>query len=62
MMADNVDLTKPHWKCICGAVAMPLTDETTCQCSDIYEQEWTRIDPVAEYHERIVAAMNREGK
>ncbi len=40
-----VDISKPHWRCICGAVAMPLTDDTKCLCSDIYDQEWVRIDP-----------------
>jgi hypothetical protein len=39
----SVDLTQPHWKCRCGVVAMPLTDNTTCDCGDIYEQEWTLI-------------------
>ena len=41
-----VDITKPHWRCIRGVVAMPLTDDTICLCSDIYEQEWSQIDPV----------------
>lgn len=38
-----VDLTKPHWKCRCGVVAMPLTDDTTCKCADVYEQEWSYV-------------------
>lgn len=41
----KVDITKPHWKCICGTVAMPLEDETICGCSDIYEQDWGYVDP-----------------
>lgn len=45
--APTVDLTKPHWRCKCGAVAMPLTDDTLCNCKDIYEQEWRRIEPPA---------------
>ena len=40
-----VDISKPHWRCKCGTVAMPLTDDTYCLCPDYYEQEWTRIDP-----------------
>jgi hypothetical protein len=40
-----VDLTRPHWRCVCGAVAMPLTDDTRCNCADIYDQQWTRVDP-----------------
>lgn len=42
--APTVDLTKPHWRCVCGTVAMPLTDETHCKCSDIYEQQWVCAD------------------
>lgn len=41
---QEVDITKPHWRCRCGAVAMPLTDDTNCLCQDIYEQEWTRVE------------------
>lgn len=41
----TVDLSKPHWLCKCGAVAMPLTDDTTCQCEDIYKQEWEAVTP-----------------
>lgn len=40
-----VDITKPHWRCACGAVAMPLTDNTPCQCADIYQQDWRLIEP-----------------
>jgi hypothetical protein len=29
-----------YFRCRCGAVAMPLTDDTQCDCGDIYEQEW----------------------
>jgi hypothetical protein len=39
-----VDQTKPHWKCVCGAVAMPLTDDTECRCRDIYLQDWMLVD------------------
>lgn len=42
-MAENIDLTKPHWKCVCGCVAMPLTDDTECNCKDIYEQDWRHV-------------------
>lgn len=41
----KVDITKSHWRCICGTVAMPLTDDTACKCGDIYEQEWSRVEP-----------------
>ncbi len=40
-----MDLSKPHWRCVCGSVAMPLTDDTQCDCGDIYEQEWVYVDP-----------------
>ena len=40
-----IDLKKTHWKCRCGVVAMPLTDQTNCKCTDIYDTEWTYIDP-----------------
>lgn len=40
-----VDTTKPHWRCHCGAVAMPLTDDTYCACGDIYAEEWSYVDP-----------------
>lgn len=42
---NSVDLTKPHWRCVCGAVAMPLTDDTRCNCTDIYAQAWSRVEP-----------------
>lgn len=32
------------WRCVCGVTAMPLTDETTCNCTDIYDQQWTRVE------------------
>lgn len=35
----------PHFRCVCGTVAMPLTDDTVCKCADIYAQEWTRVEP-----------------
>ncbi len=41
-----VDLSKAYWRCECGVVAYPLTDDTRCRCSDLYEQEWTRWVPV----------------
>lgn len=44
----KVDCTKPHWRCVCGVVAMPLTDDTSCHCSDYYEQDWTYIEPTTE--------------
>lgn len=44
----EVDITKPHWKCVCGTVAMPLEDSTVCKCSDPYDELWTRIDPTNE--------------
>lgn len=37
-------LKPPYWRCVCGTVAMPLTDNTTCLCGDIYLQEWTRVE------------------
>jgi hypothetical protein len=40
-----MDLSKPHWRCRCGAVAMPLTDGTACNCKDLYEQEWKFVYP-----------------
>jgi hypothetical protein len=43
---NAVDLSMPHWKCRCGKVAMPLTDDTECYCGDIYEQDWNRINPM----------------
>jgi len=46
-ITGNVDVTKPHWRCVCGTVAMPLTDDTTCLCEDVYMQDWQRIDPNA---------------
>lgn len=43
----TVDQTRPHWRCICGTVAMPLTDDTRCNCADTYDQQWSRVDPAA---------------
>ncbi len=51
-MGIYVDVTKPHWRCICGVVAMPLNDDTKCKCKDYYEQDWTRIVPPCS-HERL---------
>lgn len=47
-----VDLERPHWECHCGTVAMPLTDDTPCGCGDIYEQEWSYVDPVGVANEK----------
>lgn len=33
-----------YWICRCGVVAMPLMDDTSCDCSDIYEQDWNFIE------------------
>lgn len=59
-------LKAPYFQCICGAKAMPLTDDTECDCGDIYEQEWTRIEqePVAlqaqlAAHERTIAELRK---
>lgn len=41
---DN--MAEPYWICRCGTKAYPLTDDTECLCSDIYEQEWTRVPPM----------------
>jgi protein gp37 len=35
-----------HWQCVCGKRAMPLTDETTCDCKDLYEEDWTRHEGI----------------
>ena len=45
----KVNTLEPHWRCaVCGLVAMPLTDDSTCNCSDPDEDEhWERIDPPA---------------
>ena len=45
---QTVDISKPHWRCVCGTVAMPLTDDTTCLCGDICEEDWEFIDPTPE--------------
>jgi len=31
----------PHWRCECGLIAMPLTDDTSCDCNDMYKEAWT---------------------
>ncbi len=43
-LLGHVDIVRfmPHWKCQCGAVAMPLTDEITCSCEKPYEDDWSR--------------------
>lgn len=41
----EVDTSKPHWRCVCGTVAMPLTDETRCKCADTYGPLWTHVVP-----------------
>ena len=46
---NDVDLTKPYWKCRCGTVAMPLTDDTACLCNDLYDQDWVYVDPNKEH-------------
>lgn len=28
------------WQCICGKTAIPLEDDTPCDCKDYYDQEW----------------------
>ncbi len=33
-----------YWICCCGVVAMPLTDDTKCDCGDLYEQEWRFVE------------------
>ena len=33
-----------YWRCICGVIAMPLTDDTDCDCGDIYSQEWNFVE------------------
>jgi hypothetical protein len=33
-----------YWICVCGVVAMPLTDDTKCDCKDIYGQEWNFVE------------------
>lgn len=38
---------RPHldfyWQCACGAKSLLPTDDTTCQCSDVYDEDWTFI-------------------
>lgn len=36
----SLEEKKTWWQCICGATAMPLTDDTECNCQDYYDQEW----------------------
>lgn len=36
------DMPEPYFQCICGTKAYPLTDDTVCDCRDIYDQEWSR--------------------
>jgi hypothetical protein len=59
-------LNVPYFQCVCGSKAMPLTDDTKCDCRDIYEQEWTRIevDPCeqAATIERLTAAIKKMEK
>lgn len=33
-----------YWICCCGVIAMPLTDDTECDCGDIYLQEWNFVE------------------
>ncbi len=44
-MSKALNITKPHWRCRCGCVVFPLGDETSCDCADVYEQDWTLIEP-----------------
>lgn len=56
--ADQVPALKaPYWRCKCGTTAMPLTDDTTCLCIDIYEQDWELIE-AADLHEHALSTQD----
>ena len=41
---------------------MPLTDETVCNCADIYEQEWRRVDPTQQPSSSAISGFGFPGQ
>jgi hypothetical protein len=40
------------WMCICGVKAMPLDDDTHCDCGDLYLELWRRVPESTTLEER----------